>query len=72
MKAKHFLPAATALAATIFVSGNLVIQHVLSGARVDFTENNLYTLSKGTKGTLASVAEPVEITFVYTRGVGQE
>jgi ABC-2 type transport system permease protein len=72
MKAKHFLPAATALAATIFVSGNLVIQHVLSGARIDFTENNLYTLSKGTKDTLASVAEPVEITFVYTRSVGQE
>jgi ABC-2 type transport system permease protein len=72
MKAKHFLPVATALAATIFVSGNLVIQHVLSGARVDFTENNLYTLSKGTKDTLASVAEPVEVTFVYTRGVGQE
>ena len=72
MKAKHFLPAATALAAAIFVSGNLVTQHVLSGARVDFTENNLYTLSKGTKDTLAGVAEPVEITFVYTRGVGQD
>jgi ABC-type uncharacterized transport system involved in gliding motility auxiliary subunit len=72
MKAKHFLPAATALVATIFVSGNLVIQHVLSGARIDFTQNNLYTLSKGTKDTLASVAEPVEITFVYTRSVGQE
>lgn len=72
MKAKHYLLAATALAATIFVSGNLVIQNALSGARVDFTENNLYTLSKGTKDTLASVAEPVEITFVYTRGVGQD
>ncbi|WP_340692332.1 Gldg family protein [Hyphomonas sp.] len=72
MKAKHYLLAATALATTIFVSGNLVIQNALSGARVDFTENNLYTLSKGTKDALASVAEPVEITFVYTRGVGQE
>ena len=72
MKAKHFLPAATALAATIFVSGNLLTQHVLSGARIDFTENNLYTLSKGTKDTLANVAEPVEITLVYTRGVGQD
>jgi len=72
MKAKHYLLAATALVATIFVSGNLVIQNALSGARVDFTENNLYTLSKGTRDALASVAEPVELTFVYTRGVGQD
>ncbi|WP_335613072.1 GldG family protein [Hyphomonas oceanitis] len=72
MKAKHYMFAATALAATIFVSGNLVMQKLLSGARVDFTQNNLYTLSQGTKDTLRGVAEPVEITFVYTRGVGQE
>ena len=72
MKAKHYIVAATALATTIFVSGNLVMQSVLSGARVDFTENNLYTLSQGTKDTLKNVAEPVELTFVYTRGVGQD
>ena len=48
------------------------MQKLLSGARIDFTENNLYTLSRGTKDTLRGVAEPVEITFVYTRGVGQE
>lgn len=71
MKAKHYLVVATALATTIFVSGNLVMQNVLSGARLDFTENNLYTLSQGTKDTLKAVTEPVEITFVYTRGVGQ-
>ncbi|WP_439619198.1 Gldg family protein [Hyphomonas sp.] len=72
MKAKHYLVAATALATTIFVSGNLVMQNVLSGVRVDFTENNLYTLSLGTKETLKTVSEPVELTFVYTRGVGQD
>ncbi|MEH6693459.1 MAG: Gldg family protein [Hyphomonas sp.] len=72
MRAKQYMFAATALAATIFVSGNLVMQKLLSGARVDFTENNLYTLSQGTKDALRGVAEPVEITFVYTRGIGQE
>ncbi|KCZ91861.1 GldG family protein [Hyphomonas johnsonii] len=72
MKAKHYLLAATALAATIFVSGNLLMQKVLAGSRIDFTENHLYTLSNATKTALKEVAEPVEITFVYTRGVGQE
>lgn len=56
----------------IFIASNLLVQKVLTGAQIDFTENNLYTLSKGTKATLKDVAEPVEITLVYTRSVGQE
>ena len=72
MKAKHYLIAATALTAVIFVSANLLVQKVFAGARLDFTENNLYTLSDATKTTLKSIAEPVEITFVYTRSVGQD
>lgn len=45
---------------------------MFTGARIDFTENNLYTLSDATKSTLDSVAEPVDITFVYTRSTGQD
>ena len=52
MKAKHYLIAATALTAVIFVSANLLVQKVFAGARLDFTENNLYTLSDATKTTL--------------------
>ena len=72
MKAKHYLIAATALTGIIFVSANLLVQNVFTGARIDFTENNLYTLSDATKTTLKTVAEPVDITFVYTRSTGQE
>lgn len=72
MRAKHYLIAATVLTGIIFVSANLLVQKVFSGARIDFTENNLYTLSDATRSTLKSVAEPVEITFVYTRATGQE
>ena len=64
MRAKHYLIAATVLTGIIFVSANLLVQKVFSGARIDFTENNLYTLSDATRSTLKSVAEPVEITFV--------
>ncbi|MEQ3650535.1 Gldg family protein [Hyphomonas sp.] len=72
MKAKHYLITATALTGIIFVSANLLVQNVFTGARIDFTENNLYTLSDATKTTLKTVAEPVDITFVYTRSTGQD
>lgn len=72
MKARHYLIAATALTAIIFVSANLLVQKVFAGARLDFTENNLYTLSDATRTTLKNIAEPVELTLVYTRSVGQE
>jgi len=48
------------------------VQPLLRTARADFTENNLYTLSDGTRSVLSDLDEPVELTFVYTRRVGQE
>ena len=72
MKSKHYLIAATALVSVIFVAGNLLAQKVLTGAQIDFTENHLYSLSKATRHTLADIAEPVDITLVYSRSVGQD
>ncbi len=72
MKSKHYLIAASALMGVVFVSSNLIMQKVFASARIDFTENNLFTLSNGTKSTLEELAEPVDITFVYSRQVAQE
>ncbi|WP_348762972.1 Gldg family protein [Hyphomonas atlantica] len=72
MKVKHYLIAASVLTAITFIAANLLVQKMFTGARIDFTENNLYTLSDATKSTLDSVAEPVDITFVYTRSTGQD
>lgn len=72
MKSKHYVIAASALMGIVFVSSNVIVQNLLAGARIDFTENNLFTLSNGTKNTLAEIAEPVDITFVYSRQVAQE
>jgi ABC-type uncharacterized transport system involved in gliding motility auxiliary subunit len=72
MKSKHYLIAATALVSVIFVAGNLLAQKVLTGAQIDFTENHLYSLSKATHDTLSDIAEPVDITLVYSRSVGQD
>lgn len=72
MTARAFLPAATALLIAIFIAATLILQPVLRSARADFTEGNLYTLSDGTKNVLNSLEEPVDLTFVYTRRVGQD
>ena len=51
--------AAALLAAVIFVCVNLVSAQLLRSARVDFTEQHLYSLSQGTRSLLASLNEPV-------------
>ena len=72
MSHRTYLAAATALVAVIFAAATLIVQPLLRTARLDFTENNLFTLSTGTTGVLTDLEEPVDLTFVYTRRVGQE
>ncbi len=71
MTARIFLLAASLLLVIVFAGANLLVQGHLRGARVDFTGHKLYTLSDGTRATLRDLSEPVEVTFVYTRSVGQ-
>jgi ABC-type uncharacterized transport system involved in gliding motility auxiliary subunit len=72
MTPRRFLILASVLLVAIFAAVNLLSQTWLTGARADFTESKLYTLSEGTRSTLKDISEPIELTFVYTRSVGQE
>lgn len=72
MERRTFLVAASALGVLVFALTMLLLQPRLAGVRADFTENNLYTLSDGTGSVLRDLVEPVEITLVYSRSVGQE
>ena len=72
MSPRRYLLLASLLLAAIFGAANLLAQSWFAGARADFTENNLFTLSDGTRSTLNDLAEPIDLTFVYTRSVGQE
>lgn len=69
---KLFVPLASALVLAIFLLANAVLQPALSTARIDFTDEGQFTLSAGTVSILEGLAEPVAITFVYTRSVGQD
>lgn len=72
MQARRYLVLMTLLAGIILLAGNIAAQKLLAGARLDFTEGKLYTLSDATRVTLRDLAEPVELTYVYSRRVGQD
>ncbi|GAB5458117.1 MAG: GldG family protein [Henriciella sp.] len=72
MTSRRYLLLASLLLISVFSGANLLAQNWFSSARADFTENKLYTLSEGTTVTLNELSEPIDLTFVYTRSVGQE
>ena len=72
MDTRRYIILSTLLAGAILLAGNIAAQSLLSGARIDFTEGKLYTLSQATGTTLKEIAEPVDLTFVYARRAGQD
>jgi ABC-type uncharacterized transport system involved in gliding motility auxiliary subunit len=58
---------AIALGIVLFVAVNIVSNTWLSTARLDLTENGLYTVSPGTRATLGKLQEPVTLRFYFSR-----
>lgn len=71
MTARQYLAANGMLLALLFVGATILTQSWLSGARLDFTENRLYSVSDGTRQTLQALSEPIEVELVYTREAAQ-
>jgi gliding motility-associatede transport system auxiliary component len=63
---------ALASAAILFVSVNLIAQNWLGYARLDLTQQRLYTLSAGSRATLAKIDEPITLHFYYSPRLGRE
>lgn len=61
---------ALACCGLLFAGTNILASHLLRGARIDLTQQRLYTLSDGTKATLARLDEPVAIRFYYSKRLG--
>ncbi len=59
-------------AAVLFVAINVIARHVLRSARLDLTQQHLYTLSQGSRKTLAHIDEPITLRFYYTPRLGDE
>jgi len=59
-------------AAILFVCSNAIVERVLTTLRLDLTAEHLYTLSSGTRATLARVDEKITLRFYYSPRLGDE
>ncbi len=55
------------LAAVIFFAVNIFAGAAFHGARIDLTEEKLFTLSDGTENVLRSIDEPITVRLFVTR-----
>jgi ABC-type uncharacterized transport system involved in gliding motility auxiliary subunit len=60
---------AIVLAIVSFFAVNMTAEAWFSNARVDLTQNSLYTVSKGTREILESIPEPITLRFYFSEGV---
>lgn len=63
---KTLSAAALPVLAILFICALLVMNWALPGARVDLTQNRLYTLSQGTHNIVASLDEPVHLSLFWS------
>ena len=56
----------------LFVAINVIANKTLATKRFDLTQGKLYTLSPGTKATLAKINEPLVLRFYYSKKLGDE
>ncbi len=60
---------ALTLAGVIFFAVNIAADTTLTAVHLDLTENGLFTLSKGTRETIAGLKEPITLKFFYSKKV---
>ncbi|MGH7013023.1 MAG: GldG family protein [Stellaceae bacterium] len=61
-----------AAAVVLFVAVNVIAGNLLSGMRVDLTQERLYTLSPATRTTLAKIDESITLRLYYSPQLGRE
>jgi ABC-type uncharacterized transport system involved in gliding motility auxiliary subunit len=49
-----------------FVAAAILSNLLFKGLRIDLTENNLYTLSDGTKRIVRNIEEPINLYFFFS------
>jgi len=59
-------------AAILFVGINIIADEALRSARIDLTQQRLFTLSDGSRKTLAKIDEPITVRFYYSKRLGTE
>jgi ABC-type uncharacterized transport system involved in gliding motility auxiliary subunit len=55
------------MAIALLLAVNIISNTTLTSARLDLTDNKLYTLSEGTKNILANLEEPITLRFYLSK-----
>ena len=63
---KTLTGSALALLAMLFVAVVLISNTLFRGARLDLTQNGLYTLSQGTRNILGKLDEPIHLSLYFS------
>ena len=67
MAARLTTAAGVALALVLLFAVNILAGRTLGPVRIDLTENNLFTLSEGTRNILSELRDPVTLRFYLSR-----
>lgn len=59
------------VAVLLFIGINLASGTLLSTARIDLTQNHLYTLSQGTRHILKNLKKPITLQFYWSKGTAK-
>ncbi len=54
------------IAIVLFLAANILAHIIFKSARFDLTDNNLYTLSQGTKNIIREFDEPITLRFFFS------
>ncbi|MDE1462011.1 GldG family protein [Spartinivicinus poritis] len=72
MTKRLFSGAGLIVLAAVVLIGVMLVNSLFKSLRVDLTEDNLYTLSDGTRNMLTSLQEPVTLTFYFTNKASED
>jgi len=65
-------PVVIVVCVVAFILFNLLVQRSFTGLRWDLTENQLYTLSEGSKSILAKLDKEIELTFYLSEEITKD
>lgn len=69
---KLFTATGLLLALLLFVAFNTLSRSLFRSARLDLTQEKLYTLSQGTRNILADLPEPIRLRFFFSKKVAKD
>ncbi|RKY20651.1 MAG: ABC transporter [Planctomycetota bacterium] len=72
MDKRHIGSVGLGVAVVLFVALNAVGGALLKRVRLDLTEDQLFTLSQGTRNILADIDEPIRLSFYFSRSLTEE